>query len=143
MKLNASPLEVIIFIIFVLYLVFQIKTPFLAGFIDSPVGMIVVFGLTIFMFLYSHPILGILSIFVAYELLSRSSIKIPNVIPQQQVLTQPKIDAEIKAMNPPKEITLEEDIVKQMAPVAKSEPSGYVVTSFKPVAENVHGASAM
>ena len=143
MRLNASPLEVIIFIIFVLYLVFQIKTPFLAGFIDSPVGMIVVFGLTIFMFLYSHPILGILSIFVAYELLSRSSIKIPNVIPQQQVLTQPKIDAEIKAMNPPKEITLEEDIVKQMAPVAKSEPSGYVVTSFKPVAENVHGASAM
>jgi len=143
LKLNASPLEVMIFIIFVLYLVFQIKTPFLAGFIDSPVGIIIIFALTIFMFLYSHPILGILSIFVAYELVSRSSLNITNVIPQQQVLTQPKIDAEIKAMNPPKEITLEEDIVKQMAPVAKSEPSGYVVTGFKPVAENVHGASEM
>jgi hypothetical protein len=30
-----------------------------------------------------------------------------------------------------------------MAPVGKSEPAGYVMTSFKPVAEDVHGASVM
>jgi hypothetical protein len=141
-KLNASPLEVMIFIIFVLYLVFQIKTPFLAGFIDSPVGIIIIFALTIFMFLYSHPILGILSIFVAYELIRRSSLKTgKDITLAQYTPTQPKINAEIKAMNPPQEKTLEEDVVDQMAPLGKSEPTEYVMSSFKPIAEDVYGAS--
>ena len=144
LKLNASPLEVIIFILFVFYLVFQIKTPdFLAGFIDSPIGMILVLCFAVYMFLYSHPILGILSIFVAYEVIRRSSLTTGKVVLAQYTPTQPKIDAEIKAMNPPKEKTLEEDVVEQMAPIGKSEPAGYVMTSFKPVAEDVHGASVM
>jgi hypothetical protein len=142
LKLNASPLEVILFILFVFYLVFQVKTPaFLAELISSPVGMVVIFVLAVYMFLYTHPILGILSIFVAYEVIRRSSLITGKVVLAQYTPTQPKIDAEIKAMNPPKERTLEEDVVEQMAPVGKSEPAGYVMTSFKPVAEDAHGAS--
>jgi hypothetical protein len=143
LKLNASPLEVILFILFVFYLVFQVKTPsFLEELVNSPVGMILVLFFAIYMFLYTHPILGILSIFVAYEIIRRSSpiagqiLFTPPYIP-----TQPKIDAELKSMNPPKERTLEEDVVDQMAPVGKSEPAGYVMTSFKPVAEHVYGAT--
>jgi hypothetical protein len=142
LKLNASPLEVILFILFVFYLVFQVKTPaFLAELISSPVGMVVIFVLAVYMFLYTHPILGILSIFVAYEVIRRSSLITGKVVLAQYTPTQPKIDAEIKAMNPPKERTLEEDVVEQMAPLGKSEPAGYVMTSFKPVAEDAHGAS--
>jgi len=142
LKLNASPLEVILFILFVFYLVFQVKTPaVLAGLINSPVGMILVLFFAIYMFLYTHPILGILSIFVAYEVIRRSSLTSGKVILAQYSPTQPKIDAELKSMNPPKERTLEEDVVEQMAPVGKSEPAGYVMTSFKPVAEDVYGAA--
>jgi len=142
LKLNASPLEVILFILFVFYLVFQVKTPaVLAGLINSPVGMILVLFFAIYMFLYTHPILGILSIFVAYEAIRRSSLTSGKVILAQYSPTQPKIDAELKSMNPPKERTLEEDVVEQMAPVGKSEPAGYVMTSFKPVAEDVYGAA--
>jgi len=142
LKLNASPLEVILFILFVFYLVFQVKTPaFLAELISSPVGMVVVFVLAVYMFLYTHPILGILSIFVAYEVIRRSSLITGKVVLAQYTPTQPKIDAELKAMNPPKERTLEEDVVDQMAPIGKSEPAGYVMTSFKPVSEHVHSAA--
>ena len=146
LKLNASPLEVILFILFVFYLIFQVKTPaFLAGFVDSPVGMIVVLFFAIYMFLYTHPIVGILSIFVAYEIIRRSSLQTGKVVLAEYTPTptQPKIDAEMKSMNPPKEKTLEEDVVDQMAPIGKSEPAGYVMTAFKPIAEDVHGASAM
>jgi hypothetical protein len=143
LKLNASPLEVILFILFVFYLVFQVKTPsFLEELVNSSVGMVVVLCFAVYMFLYTHPIVGILSIFVAYEVIRRSSpiagqiLFTPPYIP-----TQPKIDAELKAMNPPKERTLEEDVVDQMAPIGKSEPAGYVMTSFKPVAEDVHSAA--
>ena len=143
LKLNASPLEVILFILFVFYLVFQVKTPaFLAELISSPVGMVVVLFVAIYMFLYTHPILGILSIFVAYELIRRSSLTGTVALVQYgPTPTQPKIDAELKAMNPPKERTLEEDVVDQMAPIGKSEPAGYVMTSFKPVSEHVHSAA--
>ena len=145
LKLNASPLEVILFILFVFYLVFQVKTPAgLAGLINSPVGIVVVLLFAIYMFLYTHPILGILSIFVAYEVISRSSLITRQILlTPEYTPTQPKIDAEIKAMNPPKERTLEEDVVDQMAPIGKSEPSGYVMTSFKPIAEDVYGATSI
>ena len=142
LKLNASPLEVILFILFVFYLVFQVKTPtFLAELVSSPVGMVVVLFFAVYMFLYTHPILGILSIFVAYEVIRRSSLTTGKVVLAQYTPLQPKIDAELKSMNPPKERTLEEDVVDQMAPIGKSEPAGYVMTSFKPVAEDVYGAA--
>jgi hypothetical protein len=50
-------------------------------------------------------------------------------------------DAEIKAMNPPQHQTLEEQVVDKMAPIGKSEPLAFVNTGFKPVSDNLKGAS--
>jgi hypothetical protein len=114
---------------------------FLAELVISPVGMIVVFVFAVYMFLYAHPILGILSIFVAYEFIRRSSLKTgKEIVLSEYTPTQPKINSELKAMNPPKERTLEEDVVDEMAPLGKSEQTEYVISSFKPVAEDVYGA---
>jgi hypothetical protein len=55
--------------------------------------------------------------------------------------TQAKKDSDLIKMNPTKERTLEEEVVEQMAPVGKSDPSVYLSSSYKPVAENVQGAS--
>jgi len=45
------------------------------------------------------------------------------------------------AMNPPKEVTVEEEVISQMAPVGVSAPISYVMTSFKPVAESTNNAA--
>ena len=75
-QLSASPLEVILFILFVAYLVFQPSTPpVLTPFVDNLFGTIVVISLALYMFLYMHPVLGVLGIFVAYELIRRTSTK--------------------------------------------------------------------
>ena len=139
-KINASSLEVILFVIFVVYVVFQPRTPpVLAGLIDTPVGTAIVMVFAVYLLLYSHPVLGVLSVFVAYELLRRSSTVVQYI--PTMLTAQPKVDAKIQSFNPPVERTLEEDVVAQMAPIDVS--SDYVETGFKPVSNDVHGASPM
>lgn len=138
MKLNVSPLELTLFIIFVLYLTLPLDTPkFLCSGVNHPVGMVLVVVITIYLFLYVHPILGILSIFVAYELMRRSCKKEVKHV-RFETPTQSKKDADMKKMNPPKEYTLEEDVVSKMAPIKKTQE--YLITSYKPVSEDIHAA---
>ena len=139
-KINASSLEVILFVIFVVYVVFQPRTPpVLAGLIDTPVGTAIVMVFAVYLLLYSHPVLGVLSVFVAYELLRRSSTVVQYI--PTMLADRPKVNAKIQSFNPPAERTLEEDVVAQMAPIDVS--SDYVETGFKPVSNDVHGASPM
>ena len=136
-QLSASPLEVILFILFVAYLVFQPSTPpVLTSFVDNLFGTIVVISLALYMFLYMHPVLGVLGIFVAYELIRRTSTKTVAMI--QYSPEQPVKDMEMKRMNPPKERTLEEAMVAKMAPVSDG---GVILMDYVPVADDVRGAS--
>ena len=138
MKLNVAPLELTLFIIFVLYLVLPLDTPkFISSGVNHSIGMVLVVVITLYLFLYVHPILGILSIFVAYELMRRSSkTKVKHV--RFETPTQSKKDADMKKMNPPKEYTLEEDVIAKMAPMRKH--GEFIVTSYKPVSEDIHSA---
>ena len=96
--------------------------------------------------MYKNPILGVLFIFVAYELIRRSSL-----VTSKQVVNQPTINLnEIPISTTPpipsfdyftsetestQERTLEEDIVDLRAPIGKSNLSEYVDSSFKPVSD--------
>jgi len=136
-QFSASPLEVILFVLFVAYLVFQPSTPpVLTPFVDNLFGTIVVISIALYMFLYMHPVLGVLGIFVAYELIRRTSTKTVAMI--QYSPEQPTKDMAMKRMNPPKERTLEEAMVAKMAPISDG---GVVVTDYLPVADDVRGAS--
>jgi hypothetical protein len=136
-QLSASPLEVIVFVIFVAYLVFQPSTPSVATpFIDNLFGTIVVISLALYIFLYMHPVLGVLGIFVAYELIRRTSTKTIAMV--QYSPEQPVKDMEMKRMNPPKEKTLEEAMVDKMAPISDG---GVIMTDYEPVFSDVRGAS--
>ena len=136
-QLSASPLEVILFVLFVAYLVFQPSTPQgLSPFIDNIAGTIIVISVALYMFLYMHPILGVLGVFVAYELIRRTSTKTIAMV--QYTPDQPRKDLEMKRMNPPQERTLEESIVDKMAPIGNG---GIIVTDYAPISDNVYGAS--
>lgn len=136
---SVSPLEIFLFILFVVYIVFSIPTPnFIVPLIDNPLGLGIIIITTLYLFLYTTPILGILSIFVAYELLRRSS----KITGQTQIIdytpTQIKKDQYMKEMNPPTHVvSLEEEVITQMAPIGKSDPSTYIDTSYKPISDKV------
>lgn len=142
---KVSPLEIVLFVIFVLYLIFPIPTPgVLIPYVNTNISLGLVIILTLYMLFYTTPILGVLTIFVAYELLRRSSqITVRSKVPMvRHTPSQPKKDREMKKMNPSKETSLEEEIIRTMAPVGKgSVIEEYVQTDFKPVHDKISGAS--
>ncbi|OUU15998.1 MAG: hypothetical protein CBB97_23430 [Candidatus Endolissoclinum sp. TMED37] len=137
-----TKLEVALSILFVLFIILPLNVPDLfANLIDTSLGMIVIFGLAVYMFFHVNPVVAVLFVFVAYELLRRSSKRTGKAIIQKHTPTQEKKDEKMKKMNPEKKETLEEEIVDKMAPVGKSDMISYVTTSFSPIAEEVGSAS--
>jgi hypothetical protein len=49
--------------------------------------------------------------------------------------------AEMNQMNPPRTVTLEEDVIAKMAPAQTFLHDSAIDTGFKPIAERVAGAS--
>jgi hypothetical protein len=148
--------EMALLVVFIIYVIFPISTPEgLVPIVDSPLGYTTLFIITVGLFVYASPLLGIIYIFVAYEAIRRSSpqssrpkstqdvinthympTNLPKPIPEQSVK-----DAEMVNMNPEREPTLEEEIVQLRAPIGKSENVKYTESSFKPVSTNLSGAS--
>mgnify|MGYP003351146204 CR=1 FL=1 len=119
---SLSKLESALLVIFVLYIIFPIDTPeFLAGMVDSSLGMLTIFIVTLYLFFNVNPIIAIVYIFVAYELLRRSSQKSGKVVIAKYTPTQAKKDAQMQAMNPPQKESLEEEVIKKMAPIGQSD----------------------
>lgn len=137
-----SSLEIAVLVIFIIYLVLPLNTPsFMAFYIDTPLAMVLLFVITLYLFFFTNPVLGVLFIFVAYEILRRSSLIVARVPIITYVPSEKKRDEEMILMNPPQFRTLEEEVVSQRAPVDVSRPVLYEETTFKPVYDNIDGAS--
>ncbi len=141
---SLPPLEIALFVVFILYIIFPFSTPSgVANMIDSPLGIIVIFCVTVFLFTYTNPILGVLYIFVAYELIRRSSQATGSTAIMEYTPTQAKKDVEMRAMNPPKETTLEEEIINSRAPIAVSPVVEFIGADFKPVYDRIVDGASM
>jgi hypothetical protein len=72
--------EMILIFVFVLYVLLPINPSVqVAQFFDSALGMATLFFLTLAFFVITHPVVGVIYIFVAYETLRRSSLKIQHI----------------------------------------------------------------
>jgi hypothetical protein len=142
---NLTPLEISALVVFAIYIIFPFRTPsILAGTINTPLGLIVILIVTLYLFFYTNPILGVVYIFVAYELIRRSSLVKSGAADNYMVRSTPseaERSAEMNAMNPAPVKTLEEDVVSKMAPAQVFHADSAIDTGFKPVAERVTGAS--
>jgi hypothetical protein len=145
---SITTLEIIIFIVFAFYLVLNIPTPpLLIPYVDSPIGLGTVVILTLYLVLYTTPLLAILSILVAYEFLRRScAIKTgsnfrpksteihlnqPKEEPNSYIPSEEQKEVIIKEMNPEIKVTLEEEVIGEMAPVGKNDSSTFTETSYQ------------
>ena len=129
--------EIVLLAVFFLMIVLPYSIPYwLAFYIDSAIGMIILFVITLALFYYCHPLLGVVYLFVSYDILRRSSNVVPHVPLIPTTPTQDKKDAEMNRMNPPKSMTLEEEIIATNAPIDGSKSGLSLVaepSSFRPV----------
>lgn len=137
-----SQVEIIALAVFVLYIVLPIENPsFISNMVDTPLGMVGVLAVTLYLFFNANPLVAILYVFVAYELLRRSAKQTGKTAIQEHTPSQMKKDVKMQKMNPVKKETLEEEIVEKMAPIGHSDPVVFSESAFKPVAEDVGTAS--
>ena len=141
---SLSQMEIGMLLLFVIYLVVDIYPPeIVASYIDTPIGMVGVLLTSLYVFMNYKSVLGVVFLFVAYEIVRRSA-RVNNRVPMMlNTPTQAKKNAELAAMNPPLATSLEEDVVEQMAPVGKSSLISYTMSEYKPVSSDIHNASAL
>jgi hypothetical protein len=141
---SLSKMEFGMLALFIIYLVMDIYPPeIVASYIDTSIGMVGILLLTLYVFMNYSPVLGVVFLFVAYEIVRRSA-RVNNRVPMMMYTpSQAKKDAELASMNPPVAASLEEEVVEQMAPVGKSSLISYTMSEYKPVSSDIHNASAL
>ena len=91
------------------------------------------------MFMHTHPILAILALFVAFDLMRRSSVSTGSDALKRYAPSEEKRSSQFSAFNQ-YPYTLEQEVVKKMAPIVQSG-STLNKASYKPLLENNYDAS--
>lgn len=139
---SLSNVETAVIVMFISYLALPIQLPeMVAKLVDSPMGIIGIFVLSVYLFFYANPLIAVLFVLVAYEMFRRSTNATGKAAMVKYTPTQARKDEKMKKMNPAKTTSLEEEVVNEMAPVGKSDISVFTTSTYKPVAESVGSAS--
>ena len=134
--------QLLLSILFIIYLVGGYKMPSnIAEMIDTTSGKIIIVVVALFLFAYSNPILGIIGLIVAYELIKRSSVTTGSAALAAYYPTEEKKWSPFSAHHQ-FPYTLEQEVVKKMAPIVQSG-STLTKPSYKPILENLHDASSL
>ena len=133
--------ELVLASLFVVYLVMGFKVPDgVASMVDSTIGKIVVVVVALMLFAYSNPILGILALLVAYQLIKGASIKTGMAGLEEYYPTEAKKWTPFTPTNQ-FPYTLEQEMVKKMTP--QKFNTEYVKAPFSPTLDDTHDASPL
>ena len=131
--------QVFLGLVFVIYILINIQTPeSLAGLIDNVYGNIAVVVLALSVFTHSNPVVGILGLVAAYELIKRSSVKTGTHAIRNYLPTEEKKVMDFSRYNE-FPVTLEEQVVARMAPLVKHDAAPNA--DYKPILDTMHDAA--
>lgn len=157
---NLPVLDTVLIAVFMVFLVFPSPIPSsVAQVIDSPVGIAIVVVMSFLVFFTTTPILGVLSLIVAYELLRRSSAMGAAGAGGSYATNSFLYEngnaartAELQRMNATRSSgakSLEEEIIDNAVPIGHTpialaaNEGRFIDSSFRPVLASDHGAAAV
>jgi|TARA_Y100000992_G_C21218329_1_gene469100 hypothetical protein len=126
--------QLMIVVVLLIYILVDVKTPdSLAELIDNVYGQIVIILGALALFSNCHPLVGVLALFAAYQLIVRSSkatgtFAVDNVMPSEENKYEEMIEQNVIPQ------TLEEEVVKNMVPLVRDLPNGE--QSYKPILDS-------
>jgi len=133
--------QLVLSVLFVIYLVMGYKMPEgVATMIDSTAGKIIVVLVALMLFAYSNPILGVLALLVAYQMIKGASVKTGMAGLEQYYPTQQK---KWSPFTPAHQFpyTLEQEMVKTMT--TQKFNTDYVKMPFRPTLDDTHDAAPL
>lgn len=131
--------QLVLSILFIIYLLVGYKMPEeVAQLIDTTIGKVIVALISLFLFAYGNPILGILGLLVAYQLIQSASIKTGMAALEQYYPTEEK---KWSPFSPAHQFpyTLEQEVVKNMT--TQKFNTEYVKAPWRPVLDDTHDAT--
>jgi hypothetical protein len=138
-KLKNMKKEEVLAFLFALYLILGLHVPEpFASAIDSMLGKIIVITLAIILFTNTGAVLGILGFLVAFDLIRRSSFSTGSVYALGEDFKMERITSYNQ-----QPYTLEQEIVSKMAPLSRPNIIQSVGSSYVPLTEDDHGATAL
>jgi hypothetical protein len=140
--------EMVLFVVLVFYIMFDISTPaMIAEHVDSVYGNIIVAVLALSLFLSTHPVIGILGLFAAYELIKRSKHNASgpssiNALIHQVAPGESYRSKYMEATQVTYNSGLEEALVGQVPALSSQPPANYrdANSNFQPVYADDHSA---
>jgi hypothetical protein len=136
---NSMGGQFVLLVVFIVYIVFNVPTPEpIASLVDSTLGYVVVIALFAFMAVNLNPIITLIGVFAIYLLFKRSSISTGSLAMTKFLPSENVKGQHLNAFNQ-FPVTLEEEVVQQMAPLQAGPPMGH--KSFVPVMNNLHDAT--
>lgn len=134
--------EYLLGVIFLIYIIFQIQTPHsLALLINNFFGYAVIIFLALSLFFAVNPIVAVLGLVVAVELIRRSKPTSRSSDLGAQLPPQDRKTFDMMAQNQ-FPLTLEEEVVKNRAPLIH-EGSMSSTSTYKPVLEDDNNATLL
>jgi hypothetical protein len=133
--------ELVLSILFVLYLVMGFHVPDgVATIIDTSIGKIIVVLVALMLFAYSNPVLGVLGLLVAYQLIKGASVKTGMAGLEEYYPTEAK---KWSPFTPTHQFpyTLEQEVVKNMT--TQKFNTEYVKAPFRPTLNDTHDAAPL
>lgn len=131
--------ETILTVLFIIYLVIGYKMPeCVATMIDSTLGKILVVLAALMLFAYSNPILGVLALLVAYQMIRGAAVKTGMAGLEEYYPTEAK---KWSPFSPTHQFpyTLEQEVVKNMT--TQKFNTEYVKAPYRPTLDDTHDAS--
>lgn len=123
-------MEIILTLLFIFYIILNTNPPMLiANMIDNILGKIAIFLIIIYLFINKYFILGILSIWVFYDLIKKSGIITGNDL-KKYIPSEKKKFSNLNAYNQ-FPYTLEQEIIAKMTNM-KTSDSSFAHYSWKP-----------
>jgi hypothetical protein len=132
--------DMMLVLVFSIYLVMGYPTPEpVAAVVDTLVGKLVIMFVVVSLFVYANPVVAVLSLLVAFDLMRRSSLSTGIDALARYAPTESKKTSQFTAFNQ-FPYTLEQEVVKKMAPILQG---GYSINkaTYKPTLEQQHNAS--
>lgn len=133
--------ELVLSVLLALYLVMGYQLPEgVATMIDSTVGKIVVVVVALMLFAYSNPVLGVLALLVAYQLIKSASVKTGMAGLEEYYPTEAK---KWSPFTPTHQFpyTLEQEVVKNMT--TQKFNTEYVRAPYRPTLDDTYDAAPL
>jgi len=119
----------------------MVLPPSLTKLVNTQAGMVAVVLIALTVFFHTHPVVGILALLVAYEMIRTAGRTTPAEIYSQVQPSYRSREDRLRAMQPTPRVSLEEEMIKNLIPFVRAPRDSDPSASYLPVLDDNKNAS--